>query len=693
MPASKKRLLIITTQLKFSGALKKSLESTGEYRVTAFTSPEAAVKFARAESIDLVLVDFNMDMAPPVAVVKALRKLHPNLALIVGPATSETLSAVKDLNVQAVVDIPITARELLPLLSQALQDVQKTETPEPKPAKPRIAPDQPAPKPEIPKSEAPKSDVPKPETPKPTAPPPPTPSSKTTFEENLKDMGGIFEDGTSTLQVDMSDVEDMNEPPPDSHATPIIHSQVDAPPPKPPAPPVAHPEDKRTAEEKLQDKHDSSLFKRLEADEPPLPTLSEGGTVTDLRASVLDTGMRRVVEILSANTKLVEPITLSEDDGDPEIPNLARAILRDSVEQTSSLDALQAAGYAAVEMDDDEVEELESELGKSSPIKTVEDEPQPPPKPTTLPGQKTEKPEPPRPTVRPPSKPATLPSSKQTPAKPPTTPSTQEGINPEQLAVLLTQASLELTAEATLLARGGEIVALAGQMHENDVREIGKIIDNDWTANADQSRIRFVNLPGNGMDYMLYTQRTQIDDALSLTMIFAGNMPLKVIRRQSNRLLEALNDVPDVPAVEHIEDEEVAGHVSEMVTMADQATYDGEMMAHSYIWLLHQDIADINVNTAQILVTELRAYLSNKMWEVHTLDVEEDYIYLYASIPGEPVAHEIIRKLKDRSARIIRKQRPELTGKQIWADAYLTLVPGREMSIDEIQRFIRFGRM
>ena len=111
-----------------------------------------------------------------------------------------------------------------------------------------------------------------------------------------------------------------------------------------------------------------------------------------------------------------------------------------------------------------------------------------------------------------------------------------------QIALSLTQMSLELTAEATLLTNEDEIVAIAGELEPNEVEEIRDEIADDWDADSNGSRVRFVTLESSGKDYMLYSRRTVGD--FTLSMIFAGDTALRDIRRQGKRLLDALEAVP-----------------------------------------------------------------------------------------------------------------------------------------------------
>jgi REP element-mobilizing transposase RayT len=85
--------------------------------------------------------------------------------------------------------------------------------------------------------------------------------------------------------------------------------------------------------------------------------------------------------------------------------------------------------------------------------------------------------------------------------------------------------------------------------------------------------------------------------------------------------------------------------------------------------------------------------LNEQRWQIQSLYVGEDHVYLLAGVPGETPAHYIMRDLKRRSADIAHAADPDLTPQMLWADSYLILAPGRELSPEEIQDFINFQRM
>jgi REP element-mobilizing transposase RayT len=255
-----------------------------------------------------------------------------------------------------------------------------------------------------------------------------------------------------------------------------------------------------------------------------------------------------------------------------------------------------------------------------------------------------------------------------------------------QLALNLTQFSLESSSEGSILTRDGEVVAYAGHLSEDDTLELRDAINNDWDANPEGARIRFISLPSSGKDYMLYSIRT--DGDLTLSMVFAGTTPLRVIRQQGQRLIAALESIPD--AIEAVPVVEV---VPSQIVPVEPAIDESLLNAYSYVWLLNDPEAHITDAVAQAIIAGLNIQLKERGWKINDLQVHEDFVYLYAALPGETPSHEIMRDLKRRSADIAHAQNPDLTPQMLWADAYLILAPGRELQTEEILEFINFQRM
>jgi DNA-binding NarL/FixJ family response regulator/REP element-mobilizing transposase RayT len=253
-----------------------------------------------------------------------------------------------------------------------------------------------------------------------------------------------------------------------------------------------------------------------------------------------------------------------------------------------------------------------------------------------------------------------------------------------QLALSLTEVSLELTAEATLLARDQKIVAYAGRMPAEEIEELRGTIADDWDAASGEVRIRFITAQNSGKDYMLYSRRTEDDFTLSL--IFAGTTPLRDIRRQGTRLVNALASVPEAPVVEA---ETPAAPVSTQTESVDV----NSMTPYACVWLLRDPGAYLDEAVSQAIVAGLNIQMHEQQWNIQTLQVREDYVYMLADVPGEDPAYQIVRDLQRRSAEIAHAQNPAYVPDSLWADSYLVVTPGRELDLEEIQQFINFDRM
>lgn len=248
-----------------------------------------------------------------------------------------------------------------------------------------------------------------------------------------------------------------------------------------------------------------------------------------------------------------------------------------------------------------------------------------------------------------------------------------------QMALSLTDASLEMTAEASLLARDRQIVAYTGRMPEAEIEELRDTIADDWDAAPGEARIRFITAPGSGKDYMLYSRRTEADFTLSL--IFAGTTPLRDIRRQGKRLVDALTSVPEAPAT-----------IPEAPAPVAVEVDDTTRTPYACVWLLRDPSAHLDSAASQAVTAGLNVQMREQGWTIRSLQVHEDFVYLLADVPGEEPAYKIMRELKRRSAALAHAQNAAYTDNGLWADGYLVVTPGRDLDVEEIQQFINFER-
>ena len=556
-----KRLLIITRQVDFSVKIKQALEHSGEVTVTHFTAEANGLEHLRSHPHDVALVDFSGIEMPEADFVLRLRAVQPDIGILAAPDNSAIQQLATDLNLQAVVTIPATARELIPLVEHAARDMLDA------------LPDTAQSPPLVPESETALMD-----------------SSDSELHEDTNQL--------AHLQDDMPYVEGDDSSAETSRTLEfVVSDETDR---------VTRIRQEGESDAEVVQNIDDALstFHKLAAEEPPMPGLEDSGTVRDLIGKMKQANLDHVAQGFAYDDETAIPEEPDEDTG--TIP--AILILETAEDNTTPLEA-----FSLGELMQNIQEQLPEEQQGIKPLPSWVDESEPYVRePSFLPDElpvsdlaadqlmeytsSTTSPADEEDIVQQPgeldtdrieprqrSRPvtpedearltseleateATIPEAEVAPevptsaaeavsvaeASPTDTPDPQilvEADDPylAQLALTLTQVSLELAAEATLLARDGEVVAAAGDMPREDIDEVRRSVNDDWSAEPDHARIRFLNLPSSGKDYMLYTRYTI--DGFTLSMIFAANQQLRLIRRQGKRLAEALESVPEVEEV------------------------------------------------------------------------------------------------------------------------------------------------
>ncbi|RMG83726.1 MAG: response regulator [Chloroflexi bacterium] len=705
------RILIISHNLDFAVQVRRALEQLGGYEVASFTAATPALEYIQEHPQDLVLVDFNVPDMQGVDIVLKLRSIQPDIAILAAPDIDPVIAIAEDLGLQGVVDIPIPIRQLLPIIQDAVQQVHDAL-----PDTQQAAPLQ---------GDTSQLEI------APSTPP----------RQNRTDvyLPELIDSLPETIEIVLHDATG-------DEVTPTVTPQ----------PPVEERSDKKAFE----------VFERLAAEEPPVPSFEESGTVRDLRLGVND---ERVQEVLSH----IDPAALddnmprvaAEDDEDEESP--ARVVLETTFDESTSAYSLQdliasierqlppnLLGIRPLPSWEKEHEQLvgepdflpedlpESPYGPytaettarsaaisieeaSDELDTDQFTPAQPEAPVEesdeVGGEEAETMTTPRPLftegdletlqvpmssapVREPDVtaddidiPVQAEAIEDTPAY-----TLLEHDDPEiaELALRLTQASLELTSEAIILARDGRLVAFTGTLPESDIEQLRQAVDDDWDALPSQSRIRFTTLPHSGVDFMLYTRRT--DEGFTLTLVFSGNLPLHVIRRQCNRLVAALHSVPErelqpvVPAPQEAAPE-IEPDASDEIELAEaeeeSALLDvGSLTLYNFVLLVRDDDTRIIPQAAQLLSQRLAKVLNSLAWQLHTLQVEEDFIYLTAGVPDDVLPPDVVRELMTQTATLLAQAQPINNLDEFWADTYLVVVPGRELAPDEIQHFIHYAR-
>ncbi len=261
----------------------------------------------------------------------------------------------------------------------------------------------------------------------------------------------------------------------------------------------------------------------------------------------------------------------------------------------------------------------------------------------------------------------------------PVAPPPAHGEATAQMALTLTHAALETTAEAALLLRAGEIIAQAGRMPTDELIALQPAILSAHETDRRDARVQFVTQPDTGRDYLLYTCRTE---GGTLTLIFKGTTPMGDIRRQGARLIEALRAVPEVV--------EPAPPAPLPVARVDAEIARDPLAC---VWLLRD--ADSRLSSAAVRAVRagLDVQLREAGWTLHHIEVSEEAVYVFADVPGGESPLRVVRDLKARSAALIGALHPEVTPDALWADSYLIVTPGRPLDSEEVRQFIDFERM
>jgi DNA-binding response OmpR family regulator/REP element-mobilizing transposase RayT len=113
----------------------------------------------------------------------------------------------------------------------------------------------------------------------------------------------------------------------------------------------------------------------------------------------------------------------------------------------------------------------------------------------------------------------------------------------------LTRLSFEVSAQAALLIRDGQLWAYSGQLPQEAARELAQFVIQDREQNqpfntSSGDLARFIKLETTGDEIMLYAMH--LDEEMILALAFDALTPFSRIRAQAGRLARALSS-PDLP--------------------------------------------------------------------------------------------------------------------------------------------------
>jgi CheY-like chemotaxis protein len=115
-------------------------------------------------------------------------------------------------------------------------------------------------------------------------------------------------------------------------------------------------------------------------------------------------------------------------------------------------------------------------------------------------------------------------------------------VNADQASQYLNRLASECSAIALMLTRGQHIWAYDGQLTQEQVQELERLIAALWTKEGVRgSIVKFIRLPNEADDFMLHATTVVADIVLSI--VFQAETPFSVTRRQMQHLVKVLSQV------------------------------------------------------------------------------------------------------------------------------------------------------
>ena len=650
------RIIVVTRNVQFAIDVKRALEALGEYIVTTVADVRNAIEQIRDHPQHLLLLDTAGLSLDPAMMIDVVRSRQEGIAIVLAPDSPAMRELARESGAQGLVDIPVMARDLIPILKAALQEsedaLQQTQA-------------------------SATVDV----------------GEDTIYIESLVDDQLVEDLALNYTRRRLQASYELLNPRSDTEAADsTVRSAHEV---------LVEPDDQddtvRYRVVTVKDEGASAAAQMTEADidETPISTSARSGTVRDLANAI--TGDEGVSEAPAEAAAPDSEETLLDDSA--SFKGMLSAILDESTQlENLTLESLfdttrelpGALGTGVVPAWLRETEKFIREPGFLSEMA----ERLPPLAPETDIGETTIPSESPSEDLAPATSSQPADETEKSSAPPagsgherPASLAAEGARAPiwsrkddpllAQLAVTMTQMMTNLTADATVLTRDNQIVAFSGEMPLDKFRLLRRMIADDWTAESSQSRIRFVKLPESRLDYMLYSRSSV--GGHSLTMVFAGGRQLRDIRRQGDHMLQALDAAPGSAPPSAASEEPAA---------PDEAD---PRQPFAFVWLVDDPARLLRKRVAEQMVFWLEVQLNSLDWKIHRLDVHHDFIYLRADVPGSASPDALVRTVMDR-ARQIACSEDQALPRDLWADAYLVLQPGRDMSERELQRFLQFAR-
>ncbi|HML23144.1 MAG TPA: response regulator [Aggregatilinea sp.] len=124
------RVLIIDPDIPFLVRIKQALDDSSRFNVSISANGLAAEDALHHHRHDIAVLDFSVPDMDTVAIIKQLRHIQSNLAVIVTPESESQITQAQDLTVQGVLPKPYAARDLMALIQRIIPKDPRAEVDE-----------------------------------------------------------------------------------------------------------------------------------------------------------------------------------------------------------------------------------------------------------------------------------------------------------------------------------------------------------------------------------------------------------------------------------------------------------------------------------------------------------------------------------------------------------------------------------
>lgn len=183
-----------------------------------------------------------------------------------------------------------------------------------------------------------------------------------------------------------------------------------------------------------------------------------------------------------------------------------------------------------------------------------------------------------------------------------------------QAAQYLTRLSLESASQASMITRGDQIWAYAGELPRPAAEELALNVATHFEDGGGSDLARFIRLEETGGEYMLYA--TGLGGAYVLATVFDAEMPFSKIRAQASNLAIALANPPanSLDAPQEVDDD---------LLLADEEDHFDEGLAS--VWPLLDDVPP-PVPSDWVPEVELQSHKESLLEELLDGSIQEPHV-------------------------------------------------------------------